>query len=811
MRISEAWLREWVNPPISRKTLVDQLTMAGLEVEAVSPAAPASLTGVIAARIESVAPHPEKPGLRVCLIDCGSAGAEGDSRTQLVCGAANAAPGLACAYAPPSACLPDGRRITARAVHGVDSVGMLCSAAELGLGEANDILLELPDSTAPGDTLEAVLSLDDAMIDLDLTPNRGDCLSIRGLAREVGVLNGLPVNQPVVAPVNEQTRASLPVSLADPAGCPRYLGRVIEGINRDAVSPLWLRERLRRAGLRSLDPVVDVTNLVMLELGQPMHAFDLAELSGGITVRRATAGESLTLLDGQVIDLDPDALLIADAAGAVAIAGVMGGERSSIGPDTRDVFLECAWFEPMTVAATARRHGLHTDASHRFERGVDLSLQDEAMARATALLLEITGGAAGPVTRAEAPGWPSPPPRVALRQRRLNKLAGITFDADAVDAVLARLGFLLVERREHDEDGAVWVIDAPRHRFDIRIEADLIEEICRIHGYDRIPGVQPEAALALASPHLERSSEEQLKQQMAALGFQEAVTYSFVDPQRQHLLDPNGQQLALANPMSSEQSVMRSNLLPGLTSALAFNQNRQQRRVWLFELGLCFGPGSPVRQTARLGGLIWGDRRPESWHGRRLAADFFDLKGALERLIAWTGLTATFAVGGEPMLHPGQQATIRLAGEAVGWLGRLHPRLCRVLGLSSQDSRVLVFELDAEALLERPRRRFQDIPNTPAARRDLAFLAPESVSAGALRETLARSLGASLAELTIFDVYRDKQIESEQKSIAVGLTLRGTSATLTERKIEALTKRAIRAAESELGVRLRQAPEASGA
>ena len=805
MKFSEAWLREWVDPDIDCQTLLDQLTMAGLEVEIVESVAP-PLPNVVVGRIEVCDGHPGGGHLSICQV------ADGAGSRQIVCGAPNARAGLLSALALPGSELPGGISVKEAQIRGVASAGMLCSAAELGLGDDAAGILELDGGTC-GTALAETLALDDVSIEVKLTPNRGDCLSLRGLAREVGVLNGLPVRHQDSPPTAAETEATFPVTLADPTGCPRYLGRVIKGIDLSAQVPLWMKERLRRCGLRSINAVVDVTNYVMLELGQPMHAFDLNALSKRIIVRRADRGETLKMLDGRPISLSSSDLVIADEAGPVAIAGVMGGERSGVQATTQDVFLECAWFDPLTVAETARRFGLHTDASHRYERGVDHQLQRKATERATALLLAITGGRAGPVEEALVAECLPSAAVVSLRQRRLHQLAGMAMDADEVDALLARLDFHLRDRRETDDDGVVWTIAAPSHRFDIGIEADLVEEVCRIHGYDNIPSQTPKAALHPRHKPLEQSGERELKAQLAALGFQEVITYSFVDPARQALLDPGGEVLALANPMSSDQSVMRANLLPGLVESLRFNQNRQQRRAQLFELGLCFrpaqrsaeprneGPGQPLDQVLLLGGLMWGERAPESWHGEPVAADFFDLKGAIERLLEWTGAkNPKFAPSNDPVLHPGQQASLLSEGRPIGRIGRLHPRIESKLELASG---VLVFEVEGDAALSRPLRRFVEVPNTPRARRDLALLVDESVTADSVRETLSKALGATLRDLTLFDVYRSKHIDSNKKSLAVGLTFQGASSTLTDQDIAVWMSRGIEALQSELGAQLR--------
>ena len=799
MKFSETWLREWVNPDIGRDALLEQLTMAGLEVDGVEHVAP-SMRGTVVARIEAVEPHPQSDKLSVCTV------ADGANRHQVVCGAPNARPGLVSAYARVGAELPGAVEIGEADLHGVLSAGMLCSAAELGMGTDADTIVELDADCRIGADLVDALALDDVTVDLDLTPNRGDCLGMRGLAREVGVLNDLPVRHQQPVDVRASVDATFPVTLEDAAGCPRYLGRVIAGIDIKAATPFWVVERLRRSGLRSIDPVVDVTNYVMVELGQPMHAFDLDRLDDGIVVRRARTGETLTLLDGREIAPDPGVMLITDGNGPVAVAGVMGGERSGVDAGTTNVFLECAFFSPLVVAAAARRLGLHTDASHRYERGVDFQLQKQAMERATELLLGIVGGHAGPVRESVDPAHLPPCPEVSLRQTRLDELAGVAIAADAVDRALARLDFELLERTESDTEGVVWKIAAPSHRFDIQIEADLVEEICRIHGYDRIPSLLPGGPLAPRRVPLQLSGVQRLKRQLAASGFQEVVTYSFVDPVVQDLLDPRGDALALANPMSVEQSVMRTNLLPGLLDVLRCNAQRQQSGARLFELGACFRPGrSPGQdrsaQTSVLGGLLWGERTPESWHTEPAQVDFFDIKGEVEQLLEWAGIGAVaFASCDDPVLHPGQRAAVTAAGNRVGRLGRLHPELEHRLDIGPG---VYVFELLCDAVLSYPLRKFSGISRMPSVRRDLALVVNEKVSANQVRSTLAEALGDILVELTLFDVYRGKIIDSNEKSIAIGLTLQHPSATLNERDIAEYLARAVAALQTQLGARLR--------
>jgi phenylalanyl-tRNA synthetase beta chain len=794
MKYNESWLREWVDPDVDADALLEQLTMAGLEVDGIAPVAE-SFEGVVVARVTAVTPHPDADKLKVCEVQ------DGSGSWQVVCGAPNVRPGLTAAFARVGAVLPGDLRIRKAKLRGIESQGMLCSAAELSLGDDHDGIVELDAALEPGADLREALKLDDRIVDLDLTPNRGDCLSIRGLAREVGVLCDASVSEVPIDPVPAVNEATFEVRLDAPAGCPRYLGRVIRGVDVSRSSPWWLRERLRRAGLRSIDPVVDVTNLVMLELGQPMHAFDLEALAAPIVVRMAGAGETLTLLDGREVALDPETLLITDGSGPVAIAGVMGGERSGMGRDTRNVFLECAFFSPLAVAGTARRYGLQTDASHRYERGVDFELQQRAMERATRLLLDIVGGEPGPVVEAVDPAHLPVAPEVRLRERRLNALLGVDVDPAEVDRAFERLGFEQLGRETSDADGISWTIRAPSHRYDIAIEADLVEEICRIYGYNNVPSRLPTTPLALGEVPLDGASPAALKRQLIDLGYQEVITYSFIDPRLQDLLAPGEAPQVLENPMSMEQSVMRTSLLPGLVDALRANAARQQDSVRLFEVGQCFLPGDPVRQPLRVGGLIWGRRQPESWSQSSDKVDFFDLKGDVERLLIWSGVgRAGFEPLADPVLHPGQAASVLVGGVRVGRLGRLHPEIERHLDIGGE---VFVMELDAEAVLRRGRRRHTGVSRFPSVRRDLALVVPRDVAAGTVLEVLERALGGVLVELRLFDVYQGKGIDSTEKSLGVGLTLQSPSATLTEEEIGGYLESALTALAHETGARLR--------
>lgn len=788
MKFSEAWLREMVDPELDRDALLHQLTMAGLEVDGVEPVA-GDFSGVVVATVDSVDAHPDADKLSVCSVN------DGQEHWQVVCGAPNVRVGMRSAFARVGAVLPDNFKIKKAKLRGVESSGMLCSAKELGLGDDHDGIMDLSIGQ-PGEDLTTVLKLHDVTIDLDLTPNRGDCLSLKGIAREVGVLNNAAVQFPQISVVEAQIDDTFAVDIEYGEGCPRYLGRVIRGIDLSVSTPLWMQERLRRCGLRSIDPVVDVTNYVLIELGQPMHAFDLNQLSERVVVRRAVEGEQLTLLDGQEVTLDSDTMLITDARGPVAIAGVMGGERSGVQKDTVDVFLECAFFAPLAVAGTARRYGLHTDASHRYERGVDHELQFDAIERATELLLAIVGGSAGPVSESVIAEALPVPTEVTLRHQRLHDLLGVEIDAQQVDEGLARLGLEVIERKQDS-----WRVVAPSHRFDIAIEADLVEEVCRVYGYNNIPSTRPTADLGLRPVALEESPEAELKRYMAGAGLQEVITYTFVEPGLQARLGEGETPLTLANPMSREQSVMRTNLLPGLIDALRANTVRQQDRVAIFELGLVFQPGNDgLRQPRKLGGLLWGRRYAESWHTSNDEVDFYDAKGLVDGLCEWAGWTdVSFSVAEHKALHPGQSANVSVGGQNLGFFGRLHPKIASELELEG----VYVFELDAEKILARPRRSYSSVSRFPSVRRDVAVLLPRAVPGAQIEQVARGAAGENLTEFRLFDVYEGKGIDSNEKSVAIGLTFQSQTATLTDEAVASAAGAVVAALADELGARQR--------
>lgn len=791
MKFSEQWLREWVNPSIDSEELSAQLTMAGLEVDAMEPVAPA-FSGIVVGEVVSVVQHPDADKLRVCQVNVG-----GSELLTIVCGASNVRAGLHVPAAVVGAELPGDFKIKKAKLRGVESFGMLCSAKELGLAEVSEGLLELPTDSPVGMPIRDYLSLDDVTFELGITPNRSDCLSIAGIAREVGVLNKLAVKGPAIEAVVADNAETFPVSVQAPVDCPRYLGRVVRGVNVQATTPEWMKERLRRSGIRSLGPIVDVTNYVLLELGQPMHAFDLARLTGGIVVRRAEPGEKIALLNDSVITLDDDTLVIADQNGPLALAGVMGGRDSAVGEATRDIFLESAFFAPLSMAGRARRYGLHTDSSHRFERGVDPETARRAIERATALIKSIAGGAAGPII--EVCDANTLPQRngITLRHGRIARILGVEIARQAVTDILKRLGMQV------EESGEGWQVVPPSFRFDIAIEEDLVEEVARVYGYNQIASSHPVGRLVM-QPRPEASvSRQRLRLALVERGYQETITYSFVEPRLQQLLDPQNAPIPLANPISAEMSVMRTSLWPGLVQALLHNVNRQQGRVRIFEQGLKFTKqDTEIKQEMVMGGLVFGGALPEQWGVREQAADFFDVKADLEALLALSGNPAafTFTADSRPALHPGQSARLLRDGQPVGWIGALHPDLLRTLDISGN---VLVFEVDISAVQKGMLPKFADLSRFPAIRRDLALVVDRAISAAKLMETVRSAAPSFLRELKLFDVYQGEHIDSGRKSIALGLTLQEQSRTLTEEDVEGAIQGILKALNTELGATLR--------
>lgn len=773
MKFSEQWLRSWVNPEVPREELVARLSMTGLEVDSVSPVA-GEFSGVVVGEILSAEQHPDADKLRVCRVSNGS------EEFQVVCGAPNARAGIRVPFAMVGAVLGEDFKIKKAKLRGVESFGMLCSASELKISDDHSGLMELAADAPVGTDIREYLGLDDVVIEIGLTPNRGDCLSLAGLAREVGAVYGCEV-QPVtiqpVAPAHDETR---PVELLAPQACPRYLGRVIRNVDLSRPTPLWMVERLRRSDIRSIDPAVDVTNYVMLELGQPMHAFDLNEIRGGIRVRMAEQGEKLVLLDGQEVTLSADTLVIADHERPLAIAGVMGGEHSGVSAQTRDLFLESAYFDPIALAGKARNYGLHTDASHRFERGVDFELARQAMERATALLLEIVGGEAGPIVEAVSQADLPTREAVTLRSERITQMLGLELEADLVERLLGALGLGVTARGE-----GVWEVTVPSHRFDISLEVDLIEELGRLYGYDRLPVRYPQARLAPQARAEARAELPALRRLLVARGYQEAITYSFIDPKLFAQFNPDATPLLLANPISADMAAMRASLWPGLVKAVLHNLNRQQTRVRLFESGLRFvGQLPELKQEAMLAGVITGNRLPESWSHGRESVDFYDLKGDVEALLGAAGNAGAFRFvpAEHPALHPGQCARIEREGRTVGYLGAIHPQLAGELGI---EQPLFLFELLLAELDEGRLPSFRELSRFPEVRRDLALVVDRDTPAEDILGCIREKAGDYLTDLKLFDVYQGKGIDPARKSLAVGLTWQHPSRTLNDDEVSA--------------------------
>jgi phenylalanyl-tRNA synthetase beta chain len=791
MQLSEAWLREWANPSWDSATLADRLTMGGLEVESRVPAAPA-FSGVVVARIVECTRHPKADKLSLCVVS-----ADGKERLQVVCGAPNARAGLVTALARVGATLPGGTQIKATMLREVESHGMLCSARELGLGDDGQGILELDGDLELGRDLRAALALDDMVLTVNVTPNRGDALSVLGIARETAALAAIPLAGDRLRPVPPASDGRFPVRLSARDACAKFVGRVIRGVDARKPSPLWLRERLRRSGLRAINPIVDVTNYVMLELGTPMHAYDLARLDAGIDVRRARARESITLLDGETRELDPSVLVIADGGGAVGLAGVMGGAHSAVSALTTDVFFEAAFFEPRGVSVTARRFGLITDAAQRFERGVDSRAQERGVERATQLLLEIAGGTAGPTVVTQVEEKLPRASAIDLRRTQLARLIGMTVPDARARSALEALGM----RVESVEQG--WRVTPPSHRFDLSIEADLVEEVARVVGYEQVPEIHALVPQVSAPLQEAEVTPERALQLLADRGYQEAITYTFVDPKVQGLLFPGVSALELTNPIAADMSVMRVSLWPGLLTVARENLRRQQQRVRLVEYGRKFAvDGASTDEIDTVSGVVFGSTLPEQWGEKARATDFFDVKADLQALLDATGAgdDFSFAPDSLPCLHPGRAARITRGGHEVGWLGELHPELLRALDLTYAP---IVFELETEAALVGKIPDFEEFSRFPSIRRDLAVVVDEATPLEALREHVSVSANKLLRDLRVFDVYRGPGVESGRKSVALGLILQETTRTLTDQDADQIVAAVVERLRRELNASIR--------
>ena len=792
MKFGENWLREWVNPQITTAQLAAQLTMAGLEVDSVTTVAD-EFSGVVVGQIVECGKHPDADKLNVCQVSTGA-----KELHPIVCGGDNLRVGMKIALATVGAKLPGDFKIKKSKLRGEPSHGMICSAKELGI-DAPALtpkgILELRDDAPLGMDLREYLQLDDHVFDIELTPNRGDCASIRGIATEVGVLNSVPVSAVKVTPVHSLIDATLKVTLSNGQSCSRYVGRIIKGINSKAQTPLWMSTRLEQAGIRGIHPVVDVCNYVMLELGQPMHAFDLEKLDQEIVVRNAHKGERLTLLDEQEVELQPTDLVIADKKAAQAIAGVMGGAASGVSESTQDIFLESAYFDAVAISLTARRLGITSDSSYRFERGVDYTIQKTALDRATNLLLEIVGGQPGPYTEVVDLKQLPQTVTIKLRRERVKRLLGIDIaDAD-IQHVLQALGMAI------ETDPLGWIVTVPSQRFDVALEVDLIEEVARLYGYNNIPTRDLVAPLKI-SQRQRHITVDRIADLLVDRGYHEVVTYSFIDEKIQQAIAPQQSVIAVQNPIASDMGVMRSSLWPGLIQTMLYNQNRQATRHKLFETGLCFWrDGKALVQESYLGLLAAGDYAPEQWGHPSRALDFFDLKGDLEMLTGLSGdVRLRYEPGTHPALHPGQSADIYDQGELVGWLGVLHPSLVKQLGLRQAP---VLLQIKTSILSHYQLPQFTQISKFPSIRRDLALVVSEDTCVSDILRLIESKADSTLNKAQVFDLYQGDGIEKGKKSIALGLTFQDPSRTLVEADINSVIQSIINALKEDLKATLR--------
>ncbi|MEN8275302.1 phenylalanine--tRNA ligase subunit beta [Acinetobacter seifertii] len=772
MKISENWLRTWVNPAIDSDTLSDQLTMLGLEVDELAPVAK-PFTGVVVGEVLTVEQHPDADRLRVTTVNIGSG-----EPLQIVCGAPNVRVGMKAPVATIGAVLPGDFKIKKGKLRGVESQGMLCGASEIDLEDKIDGLLELPADAPVGVNIREYLKLDDNVIDISITPNRGDCFSIRGIAREIAVINQLQMNEPEIKSVDATITDEKKVVISTD-GAPRYLGRVVKNVNIKAATPEWMEQALARSGIRTHSILVDVTNYVLMELGQPMHAFDLAKIEGTVHVRQAKPQETLQLLNDQEVELQEDIMVIADDQKALAIAGIMGGLASSVTDDTADIFLESAFFAPLAIAGRARRFGLHTDSSQRYERGVDFELPLLAMNRASQLIKELAGGEFGPITVAEKTDLLPKREAIELKQAQVDQLLGYQVAADFITDALTRLRCSVTVKAEGE-----WSVVPPSHRYDIAIYQDLIEEVARIDGYDNIQISLPSMDVQLAK-YQDRFEIAQLRQTVVTLGYQEAISFSFADAKLEKQLNPQVNPLMLANPISSDLAAMRSTLLSSLIPCVQYNLNRQQSRVRFFELGLRFDYQDAtsiqdLKQIPTLALIAVGSREPESWHAKPQPMDFFDFKGEVEEVLAAGRVKVEYVRSERAWLHPGQSAEILVDGKSIGYLGRLHPSLENELDLST----TWVAELDQAAVLQSYVSNFTELSRFPSVRRDIALLISDNINVRDIQQLIEKTGGELLDSTWLFDVYTGQGVEEGKRSLAFALLWQHPSRTLEDAEIK---------------------------
>ncbi len=807
MNISSNWLKSLVNYQETPQELANLLSLAGLEVAAITPAA-AAFSGVNSGEIVSAERHPDAQKLQVCQVKIG----ENQPPLQIVCGAANARAGLKVAVAQVGAVLP-ALTIQQSEIRGVASHGMLCSTSELALSEKSDGIWELPTAAPLGMDIRNYFDLDELILTVELTPNRGDCLSMHGLAREVAALTGQTFTPPTIEAIAGQGE-TLAVRLASPA-CPRYCGRIIRGVNNQPTSPWWLQERLRRAGLRSLQPIVDITNLVMLELGQPLHAFDLAAIHAeGIVVRPAQDGETLKALDGKTLTLSDKDLVIADAEKILALAGVIGGADSACQPDTVDIFLESAFFSAKALAGRARAHGLNTDAAYRFERGVDFAQTRSALEYATALIVEVCGGEASAVTEKLQSEFLPVRQGIALPLAKLNRLLGSALSLSTVKEKLSALNISIL-----DENTDSITVLPPSYRFDLQITEDLIEEVARLVGYDQLPVAAQAQALPVVRAEEKRLTATLWRNRLHSFGYQEVINYSFIDPSWRTWFAAGSQRpfgavvsntehsekqsiLTLANPISADLSEMRPSLLPGLLKTATYNFNRQQERFAAYESGRVFWLDShgKIQEQEQVAGIAYGASQGNHWQNKSLARDFFRLKGEIESLLALSDSDYRLEKIDVSYLHPGQSLGIWQQGQCCGVFGQIHPRLQKSLGIPMP---LWGFSLLADLLQSRALPHYQALSAYPMIRRDLAFVAPRSQAVAPLLDLIAESGGNLLQKVELFDVYQGTGLSDQEQSLAFALWLQATDRTLTDGDVNDCIAKVCEALQNAYALRLR--------
>ncbi|MDF7669803.1 phenylalanine--tRNA ligase subunit beta [Orbaceae bacterium ESL0721] len=795
MKFSENWLREWVNPEISSDTLTDQLTMAGLEVDDVESVS-GQFTGVVVGRVIECIQHPNADKLRVTKVDIGKS-----EPLNIVCGAPNCRLGLTVACATVGAVLPGDFKIKPAKLRGEPSEGMLCSYSELGISDDHNGIIELPEDAPLGEDIRQYLKLDDHSIDISVTPNRADCFGIIGVARDISAVNNIPMREIEITTVQPTITDTISIQVDEPQAAPNYLGRIIKNIDVNAKTPMWMREKLRRGGIRSIDAVVDITNYILLELGQPMHAFDLTKIEKGIVVRYARPNEKLILLDGNEVELKEKTLVIADEQKVLALAGIFGGKASGVNETTKDIFLESAFFSPLAITGKAREYGLHTEASHRYERGVDPALQSIAIERATVLLLAICGGEAGPVVAITSQNDMPKKPVILLRRKKIDRIIGCVIETQKITDILTRLGCKV------EIDAESWLVKPPSWRFDLEIEEDLIEEIARIYGYNTIPSANLKIESVMKSKPEGEISLGRVKTLLVDKGYQEAITYSFVDPKIQQLLHPDQEAIILPNPISSEMSAMRLSLWSGLLSAVLYNQNRQQPRVRLFETGLRFIPDTNsdlgISQELMLAGVVTGTLYEDHWNLPKKQVDFYDVKGDIESLLSILGCEnqVQFKRTEITALHPGQSAAIYVENECIGYLGVLHPEIEKKLGLNAKP---LVFEINLAKINRKKIPIAHDLSKYPSNKRDIAIIVQNSIPAADIITECKNACGEQLIKINLFDVYQGDNIRGDQKSLAISLILQDKSRTLEDEDITNIVNKCITALQNRFKAILRE-------